>query len=59
MRKKKWITPELVVLVRGMAEVAVLESCKSTIISTGVNVAINQCEGDQVCCNICYEQSAS
>jgi hypothetical protein len=34
-KKKKWVTPELIVLVRGTPQEAVLTSCKETTATPG------------------------
>jgi hypothetical protein len=41
--KKRWITPQLVSLVRGTPEEAVLQNCKDGSNGTGPSVSANAC----------------
>ena len=63
MSKKKWITPKLVILVRGRPEELVLVACKTTSSGTGTypNTTVNKCLGksEGVCRAACFEAVTS
>lgn len=46
MKKKKWETPELIVVVRSKPEEAVLETCKSDIISGPKGMGAGNCHSE-------------
>ena len=58
MRKKKWATPLLTVLVRGKPEERVLCACKSTSLS-GSGDTQSLCKVLSPACSICETQAAS
>ena len=56
---KKWVTPELIVLVRNKPEEAVLETCKGTAIG-GTGYWHTGCWGSgDGCDTLCSAQTAS
>jgi len=50
MTKKSWSEPELIVLVRGQPEEAILSTCKSAqVTGTSPDVAVSGCTGSGFC----------
>jgi hypothetical protein len=56
--RKAWSRPELIVIVRGRAEEAVLQICKSSG-AVGSNSFNSDCAGIAGCGNSCEETSGS
>jgi hypothetical protein len=57
MRKKKWTTPRLTVLVRGKPEESVLCACKGGFAGPTSNTA--NCTGGAPSCAVCNSTSGS
>ncbi|MCM8781944.1 MAG: hypothetical protein NC828_02700 [Candidatus Omnitrophica bacterium] len=61
MRKKKWLAPKLVVLVRGTPDEVVLQECIKIRVG-GVGSpggAYGACDGDELPCLLCLESAGS
>jgi len=57
--KKKWTTPQLIVLVRGEPEEGVLAACKTDLNMVGNNGAYGACQQEFEPCEACAFLSAS
>lgn len=59
MLKKKWEKPELVVLVRGKSEEAVLQACKGNNIATSQSSKYSKCGWNSPCSTSCSSVTTS
>jgi hypothetical protein len=53
--KKEWQNPELIVLVRGRPEEAVLTPCKSSSVAGGSGDEASGCNFYEGACGACYD----
>ena len=60
MEKKKWVQPELIVLVRSKPEESVLNGCKYWTESSGPDYWFDACRyGDPNCYDLCSSAAES
>ncbi len=60
MRKKKWTTPQLIVLVRGRPEEGVLQGCKTAPVAQGFTNVFNNCRTVVASCTeLCFSVGLS
>ena len=57
--KKKWQNPELIVLVRGKPEEAVLTACKASLVAGDPDNQAGNCNFGMVAFSVCYDPAAS
>ena len=59
MKKKKWETPELIVVVRSKPEEAVLQTCKSDTTSGPIGMGAGNCHSEGAPSGYCVTPSWS